>query len=68
MLAVAQGNDSGNEIPRADVSHHNSPEEPTSGGPRTYASMASSSSGSADADDQPSWTKLTPLSDSGMRQ
>jgi len=34
----------------------------------TYASVASSSSGSDDAGDQPSFTKLTRLPDTGMRQ
>jgi len=65
---AALADNSGEETPRADVSHHNSPEGGTSEGPHTYASMASSSLGSADADNQPSWTKLTPLPDSGVPQ
>jgi len=36
--------------------------------PRAYASVASSSSGSGDADDQPSFAKLTKLPDTGMCQ
>jgi len=36
--------------------------------PHTYASIASSSSGSGDAGDQPSFAKLTKLPDTGMRQ
>jgi len=65
---AALTDNSGNETPRADISHHNGPEGATSEGPHTYASVASSSSGSADADDQPGWTKMTTLSGSGIRQ
>jgi len=56
----------GGETQHADTSHHNSPNEATDGSPRTYASVASSSSG--DADDQPGWTKMTTLSGSGIRR
>jgi len=63
---AALADDSGEETPRADASHHNSPDDVVREGTHTYASVASSSSGSANADDQPGWTTMTNLS--GMRQ
>ena len=59
---------SDDEEAQVDTSHHNSPDDATGEDTRTYASVSSSNSGSADADEQPSWAKLTPLPDSGMRQ
>ena len=56
------------EETQVDTSHHNSPDDGTGEDTRTYASVASSNSGSADADELLSWAKLTPLPDSGMRQ
>jgi len=57
--------DSGDEEAQVNTSHHN---DVTGEDMRTYASVASSNSGSADADEQPSWSKLTPLPDAGMHQ
>jgi len=59
--------DSGDEEAQVDTSHCNSPDNMTGEDMRTYASVASSNSGSADADEQPSWAKLTQLPDAGMR-
>jgi len=59
--------DSGDEEAQVDASHHNSPDDATGEDTRAYASVASSNSGSTDTDEQPSWAKLTPLPDAGMR-
>jgi len=59
---------SDNEEAQVNTSHHNSPGNVTGEDKRTYASVASSNSGSADADEQPNWARLTPLPDAGMRQ
>jgi len=60
--------DSGDEVPNEDVSRPNNTNGTEDQGPCTYASVASSSSGSDDAGNQPSFTKLTKLPDTGMRQ
>jgi len=60
--------DSGDEAAQVNASHHNSPDEATNEDTHAYASVTSSNSGSDDAGEQPSWTKLTPLPDSRMRQ
>jgi len=65
---AALADDSDDEVPDVDVSHHNSPNGTEDKETRTYASVASSSSGSGDADDQPNFTKLTRLPDTGMHQ
>jgi len=67
-LFAALADNSGKETPRADVFCHNSPDGAVSESTRTCASVASSSLGSANADDQPGWTKMTKLSGSGLRQ
>jgi len=46
--------DSGDEEAQVDTSHHNSPDDASGEDTRTYASVASSNSGSADVDEQPS--------------
>jgi len=60
--------DSDDEVPNEDVSRPNNANGTEDQEPRTYASVASSSSGSDDAGDQPSFAKLTKLPDTGMRQ
>jgi len=55
-------------VPDVDVSHLNSPNGTEDKEARTCASVATSSSGSGDADGQPNFTKLTKLPDTGMRQ
>jgi len=56
------------EIPNEDISRPTNTDSTGDQEPRTYASIASSSSGSSDAGDQPSFTKLTKLPDTGIRQ
>jgi len=55
-------------VPDVDVSHINSPNGTEDKETSTYARVASSSSGSGDADDQPDFTKLSKLPDTGTRQ
>jgi len=56
------------EEAQVNTSHQNSPGDVTGEDTRAHASVASSNSGSADADEQPNWARLTPLPDAGMRQ
>jgi len=65
---AALADNSDDEAPNEDMSHPTNTHGIEDQEPRTYASIASSSSGSGDADDQPSFTKLTKLPDTGMRQ
>jgi len=65
---AALADDSDDEVLDADVSRPNNTNGTEDQEPRTYASVASSSSGSDDAGDQPSFTRLTKLPDTGMRQ
>jgi len=65
---AALADDSNDEVPDVDVSHLNSPNGTEDKEAHTYASVASSSSGSGGTDDQPNFTKLTKLPDTGMHQ
>jgi len=65
---AALADDSGDEVPDTDVPRSNNTNGTEDQEPCTYASVASSSSGSDDAGNQPSFTKLTRLPDTGMRQ
>jgi len=65
---AALTDDSDDEVPDAEVSRPNNTNGTEDQGPRTHANVASSSSGSDDAGDQPSFSKLTKLPDTGMRQ
>jgi len=65
---AALADDSDDEVPNVDVSRPNSTNGKEDQEPRTYASVASSSSGSGDAGNQPSFSKLTKLPDTRMRQ
>jgi len=60
--------DSDGEDPNADTSRPDNTSSTEDQGPRTYASVAGSSSGSGDGDDQPDIATLTKLPDTGMRQ
>jgi len=64
---AALADDSDDEAPNEDVSRPNNTNGTEDQEPCTYASVASSSSGSDDAGDQPSFAKLTKLPDTGMR-
>jgi len=59
---------SDDEVPNEDISRPTDADSTEDQEPRTYASIASSSSGSGDAGDQRSFAKLTKLPDTGMRQ
>jgi len=65
---AALADDSDDEVQNVDVSRPNNTNGTEDQEPRTYASVASSSSGSGNEDDQPSFTKLTKPPDTGMRQ
>jgi len=65
---AALANNSDDEVPDTDVAPPNDTECTEYQEPRTYASVASSSSGSNDTGDQPSFSKLTKLPDTGIRQ
>jgi len=64
--ALAENSD--DEAPNEDISRPTNNNGTEDQEPRTYASIASSSSGSGDAGDQPSFAKLTKLPTAGMRQ
>jgi len=65
---AALADDSDDEAPNEDVSRPSNANGTEDQGPRTYASVASYSSGSGDSGDQPSFSQLTKLPDTGMRQ
>jgi len=65
---AALADDSDDEVRDADTPRPNNTNGTEDQEPRTYASVASSSSGSHDAGDQPSFAKLTKLPATGMRQ
>jgi len=65
---AALADTSDDEVPNEDISRPTNTDRAEDQEPRTYASIASSSSGSGDAGDQPSFAKLTKLPDTGMRQ
>jgi len=65
---AALADNSDDETPNEDISRPTNADGAEDQEPRTYASVASSSSGSGDAGDQPSFAKLTKLPDTGMRQ
>jgi len=65
---AALADDSDDEAPNEDIPLPNNTDGIEDQEPRTCASVASSSSGSDDAGDQPSFAKLTKLPDTGMRQ
>jgi len=60
--------DSDDEVLDTDIPRPNNTNGTEDQEPRTYDSVASSSSGSDDAGDQPSFAKLTKLPNTGMRQ
>jgi len=60
--------DSDDEDPNTDTSRPDNTSSTEDHEPRTYASVASSSSGSGDGNDQPDISTLTKLPDTGMRQ
>ena len=65
---AALADNSDDEAPNEDISRPTNANGTEDQEPRTYASIASSSSGSGDAGDQPSFAKLTKLPTTGMRQ
>jgi len=65
---AALADDSGDEALDTDVPRPNNTDGTEDQGPRTCASVASSSSGSDDAGNQPSFAKLTRLPNTGMCQ
>jgi len=65
---AALADDSDDEVPETVAPRPNNTDCTEDQEPRTYASVASSSSGSDDAGDQPSFSKLTKLPDTGIRQ
>jgi len=65
---AALADDSDDEVLDTDVPCSNNTDGTEDQEPRTYADVASSSSGSGDAGDQPSISKLTKLPDTGVRQ
>jgi len=64
----ALADDSDDEVPNEDISRPTNTNGVEDQEPRTYASVASSSSGSGDAGDEPNFAKLTKLPTTGMRQ
>jgi len=58
---AALADDSDDEVPDTDIPRPNNTNGTEDQEPHTYASVASSSSGSDDASDQPSFSKLTKL-------
>jgi len=65
---AALADDSDDEVPDTDAPRPNNTNGAEDQEPRACASVASSSSGSDDTGNQPSFSKLTKLPDTGMRQ